>query len=486
MKSPTWQVRGVNLVAAAALILWTTGLVAQAPCPVPGVPNLVVGQIPTVANHGAVGTMRAYSVGATICNLGSTPVNVIANSPAHPVLTTNLYRVEDGRCVQLARGWVFHTFFPLQQGFCCPCTPAGTTQLGGGCSSVESAAILSQQSVLGPHTDVLDPALGAHSGVPTGNAPIVDLTSRRLHVEADAIDPLLHPQARYFVEVIVLDPADAASGQAADNASTIEVQFTPGGVMSMVGSTQVGLPAVAVWQAIDPEVVLHPVPVPGGGGHVWLASRVIDHGTGSWTYQYVLFNLDATEGVTVLRVPVAGTPGVQDLSFHAAPYHSGEPIDNTPWHMQGVGGEVVWNVTSGSLNKLLWSAATTHAFMADAPPQPGLVEIHFGSTQVSVPAPVPGGGSGFRRGDCNHDGQRNVADAVFLLGFLFPPLGVMNQPVCDSACDGNDDGTLNLADAVAILNALFGTPPVSLPPPLTCGPDPTPDALSCAAVVGCP
>lgn len=91
----------------------------------------------------------------------------------------------------------------------------------------------------------------------------------------------------------------------------------------------------------------------------------------------------------------------------------------------------------------------------------------------------------FIRGNCNGlDAGVNIADAVYLLGFLFPGGGTPNVLPCRDACDSNDDGNLNIADAVALLGSLFGSPATPLPAPNAaggCGPDPTPmDALDCA------
>ena len=103
-----------------------------------------------------------------------------------------------------------------------------------------------------------------------------------------------------------------------------------------------------------------------------------------------------------------------------------------------------------------------------------------------APATVPGGivlGGGFQRGECNSDGSVNIADAITLLGFLFPgttPIVI----TCEDACDGNDDGGLNIADAIFLLNSLFGSQ--ILPEPTTCGEDPTMgDALGCDVSGGC-
>ncbi|MGE3164399.1 MAG: hypothetical protein AB7O52_05815 [Planctomycetota bacterium] len=100
-------------------------------------------------------------------------------------------------------------------------------------------------------------------------------------------------------------------------------------------------------------------------------------------------------------------------------------------------------------------------------------------------------GDMFKRGDCNNDGGFNIADAVYLLGNLFPGANPPNVLNCRDACDGNNDGGLNIADAVAILAALFGSPAVPLPPPFgMCGLDTGMDALDCvnynATMAGCP
>lgn len=97
---------------------------------------------------------------------------------------------------------------------------------------------------------------------------------------------------------------------------------------------------------------------------------------------------------------------------------------------------------------------------------------------VASPADVP-----FRRGDCNVDGTRDIADVIHLLGSLFTG-GVAVE--CRDACDANDDGSMNIADAVSALASLFaGAGPLPEPFDL-CGPDPTADAVGCETFGACP
>lgn len=92
----------------------------------------------------------------------------------------------------------------------------------------------------------------------------------------------------------------------------------------------------------------------------------------------------------------------------------------------------------------------------------------------------------FVRGDCGADGLVNIADAVFMLGVIFPAPGGPDVPDCVAACDANDDGALNIADAVALLAALFQPPAGALPDPVACGQDPTQDMLGCDDFSVCP
>ncbi len=83
----------------------------------------------------------------------------------------------------------------------------------------------------------------------------------------------------------------------------------------------------------------------------------------------------------------------------------------------------------------------------------------------------------FTRADPNADGTVDIADAVYILNYLFA-----HRPLrCRDSADANDDGRLDVSDAIAVLAYLYakGAPP---PPPFAApGPDPTDDALDCEA-----
>ncbi len=107
----------------------------------------------------------------------------------------------------------------------------------------------------------------------------------------------------------------------------------------------------------------------------------------------------------------------------------------------------------------------------------GRVCFDHAADLTAVPSEEP-----FARGDCNADGDANIADAVFTLMALFGGGGLLP---CAKACDVDDSGDLLLTDAVVLLQHLFGGEAPPPPPGPDCGVDPTADALGCEHFDGC-
>jgi hypothetical protein len=89
----------------------------------------------------------------------------------------------------------------------------------------------------------------------------------------------------------------------------------------------------------------------------------------------------------------------------------------------------------------------------------------------------------FFRGETNGDGSRNIADAVYLLMFLFVH---GDQPVCMDAADVNGDASLNIADPVYFLSHLMANGPKPPPPYDECSAlDPPGSGLGCESFPTC-
>jgi hypothetical protein len=91
-------------------------------------------------------------------------------------------------------------------------------------------------------------------------------------------------------------------------------------------------------------------------------------------------------------------------------------------------------------------------------------------------------GTAFLRGDSSGDGVRNIGDAARVLYYL---LMGEKEPPCLKAADADDSGALDVTDAIRILRFLFLGPESLSEPFAGCGPDPTPDDLSCEEYAPC-
>jgi len=104
-----------------------------------------------------------------------------------------------------------------------------------------------------------------------------------------------------------------------------------------------------------------------------------------------------------------------------------------------------------------------------------------GNGECYVRLVVTGTIAQFLRGDCNADGSVDISDAMASIFFQF--LG--GALSCVDAADVDDDSETDLTDIIYLLAYLFLEGPAPGEPYLSCGPDPTPDALSCESS-GCP
>jgi hypothetical protein len=112
---------------------------------------------------------------------------------------------------------------------------------------------------------------------------------------------------------------------------------------------------------------------------------------------------------------------------------------------------------------------------------PGSADISFALELETGATPDPDRAR-FQRGDANEDGETSISDAVFVLLFLF---GGRQAPTCEKAADSDDSGRTNVTDAVYLLYFLFLGDSAPRGPFGECGPDPTPDALTCKSFEPC-
>ena len=101
----------------------------EAPTLVPG-PDVIVGDLPEMAQFGSNGNFVGLGIGTTSCNNGDQPLNWFALPQTdHPVIPQNFYRMSGGannndRFEQIGQSWLKHAFTALQGNACnFGCTP---------------------------------------------------------------------------------------------------------------------------------------------------------------------------------------------------------------------------------------------------------------------------------------------------------------------------------------------------------------------------
>lgn len=445
---------------------------------------------------GAIGGIRAYSLGSYTCNIGDENLAWGGLVPGTPLLGMNAYRLRDGRLEQIGMSWMKRgTGAAAGSGCGLPCNGQGGSVLGVGCRDIYGSSFNGGQSILGPRSEV-NAFTGDNLGS-TGTA--ANALSKRLQIAQSDIGVA---GDLYFVEGVYVAPDDAGAGNAHNNASYKRVTVSvPSYEMTVQGTMNLYVPAIQAWAdhglgvgIPDPAVEVITADIPNEG-RFYVSSKVTDLG-GSWRYDYAIFNLNSHRSADSFSVPISVGASVGSLGFHDVDYHSGDPFDPTDWTIAAGGTSVTWSspadfATNPNTNALRFG--TMYNFWFESDSAPGTVSATIGifrpgtpdSISVVVAGPSQPGVVTYRRGDCNDDGAYDISDAIRELSYLFPS-GPPVAPGCLDACDSNDDGGIDIGDAVTILDWLFAMGPPPPSPHPGCGSDPTGDATDCVGAANCP
>lgn len=330
----------------------------------------------TISYPTAGSDIASFSVGTTICNLGTQRASWVSHTNQHPVISQNLFRLKDDRFEQIGMSWVSHGFYATSQSFCTPCLDyTNGSELGVGCSVSDSATCnavqpnMSPRSLINPHTGYF---------VYPWSGPGWVGQERRLLVDKADLDPALNPATRYFVEGLIVQPDDCRAHTQDNNASYREVMMGTWGAPDKYSlvivpglTTQRGQPGVRAWRDADPTVVETDIRVPGEGLFI-LAAKATDLGTGFWRYEYALQNLNSHRSAASFRICYGPWAVVENVGFHDVDYHSGEIVDLTDWTASVADGTVTWSTQSyaDNANALRFGTIYNFRFDANRPPEP--------------------------------------------------------------------------------------------------------------------
>ncbi|MGQ9591882.1 MAG: C25 family cysteine peptidase [Planctomycetota bacterium] len=236
-----------------------------------------------------------------------------------------------------------------------------------------------------------------------------------------------------------------------------------------------------------------------GAGNLWhVSSRRSRSGSRSWYCGVEGLGTYVKANESVLFTPVFDLPVRPVLSFWA--WYDVALYGTTGLYVEVSSGGGAWEKldflgSGGALPGLLMGNAWMeyrYDLSRCAPAAPFQVRFRFASDgepvcegvyvdDVAVRSAVEAFVVGFVRGDANADGSLNIADVLYLLGYLL----VAGPDIpCRDAADANDDGELDISDAIRVLLHLFAGR--SFGPPLgICAEDATPDGLDCRSARAC-
>jgi hypothetical protein len=437
-------VAGVAVVAATSL-----GTNAHAR---PG-PDVTYQDVTDISNHGAVGGVRAYSLGTSTCNMGTQ--NLLWTNYGTPAVGFNMYRYHNGRLVQIGLSFC-KTACCAAAGSGCglACNGQGGPVLGAGCRDVYGSGWNAIQSHLAPRS-AINPYSGAFSpfAQTEGNAIF-----RRLQVPQSEMSAPLFPGAMYFVEGVYVGTDDAQNGNAHNNASYRRVTVNALTFdVTLQNTTTATIPAIRAWRdhglgtnLPDPSVTVFTVDVPNEG-RFWVATKVTELRTGGpYLYDYAIFNLNSHASGGSFSIPMANGVKPSSIGFHDVNYHSSEVYSGTDWTNAITTSGLTWSspetfAENPNSNALRWGTMYNFWFEADTAPTMGQATLGLfrpnTPQSITIDVPIPGSGC---TTDWNADGIVNSQDFFDFIDDFFT-----------SNADYNSDGVTNSQDFFDFVNAFF-------------------------------
>ena len=404
------QIGGFNGARGAGVIEFLAGgMLAGCLNPTSGA-DLIIGELSDIRRWGAEGSTTGFSLGTTICNVGTTELDWNASSAAHPIIAQNLYRLLNGRFEQLGQSWVAHESAAQQGSLCCDCVPStvGSFALGIGCSSHTDSQINGSQGSLGPRSEV-NPTNGVFAFPHGGQGQTGDRVFKRIQVPTNSIPPASSQGAALFAGAQIVSADDASAGNGANNISWRPLSTSGAPVFPAAEHTRTEEPAVAAWKEADPGVDLRAVDIPGEG-RLWVASRgALDLATGLYRYEYCITNINSQRSVGRFSVPIGSGTLILEAGMSFPLSHSGEPYSNDAWSRSIVpgpfGSSLDWATEDMSVNPdanaVRWG--TTYSFWFSSPGMPEMKTAQLGlfrpgaqgDPSVAVWGPVSGSGQPF-------------------------------------------------------------------------------------------
>ncbi len=384
--------------------------------------DVIVGDLMDVSNYtnGApINGKRAYAVGTTSCNLGNQRLTWIdeGTSVLYPVISQNMYRLNNGRIEQVGQAWLKHGFCALNGTACDSCPQQSNppcAYLMPQCSDPYTSGLNGDQGGLGPKHEV-NPANGAFPanalvGTSTGNGT---LRGRLMVNDTDVTTTGPTANALFFVSSIYIHPEDPIFNTDNNNSSYRRISVNQSNkAISLSDTTRRTSPPIFAWRdygggivggqpVSDPTVILTPVDV-AGDGRFWVGSKAIPLGGGQYRYEFAVLNLNSDRASDGFSIPLPPNAIVTNATFKDVEYHSGELQQGDDWTINVSSNDITWTMPNNYTddrqeNALRWDTMYNFSFECNVAPAGGVATIDLfkpgtvSSMTASVTLPSPTG-----------------------------------------------------------------------------------------------
>lgn len=347
-------------------------------CPFAAAQDLAVSKVGSNNDYryyGQSGGIAAYSVATTSCNVGSLPVLWDNSIDQAPAIATNMFRIHDGRIVQLGYSWLKDGFCAVNENSCGTCQVTNCDTLGLGCADTYSAGL--NDGASGVSKFQLNPTTGAW---PSGSwqGPVGPLPLRgRLQVP---VAELMDSASTYVSESLYISEDDHMAGNARNNASWQEFRFNAIDSLTNLGPVQMFNPAIYAWKNQYPDVHIDEVVNVGEGGtnvhgYYFVGSKATSLGGGTWRYDYAIYNMNSAQGVGSFSFDV--NVAARGIDFRDVDHHSGSPWSGADWSYSNAGQTHGWSAPTTYAqdpdgNALRWGTLYTFSMTTQTAPQSSL------------------------------------------------------------------------------------------------------------------
>lgn len=294
------------------------------------------------------------------------------NNDQHPFLVWNMYRVTNGAIQQIGASGMKHAFLTLNTN--CTCNPGDGHILGQGCEDVYSTGNNNDSNSLGPRSE-----LTAHTGVwqrcgstfdpncdnvQDSVPPFQGAGDKRRLVVTDA--DLQTPASQFYFEAWYVVRDDVNIFNTMGNRQVVPAFSGSTWTFSM--QPFVGGPAIDAWvNPANPGPNADSQRLNTSLGHITLAMRATDLGSGRWRYDYALMNHDFDKRLRAFSVPLPRSAFASNVTFHDV-----DRDPTTDWVPSvTAGSDITWRLkVSGTRNgaALDWGRMDSFSFEVNFPP----------------------------------------------------------------------------------------------------------------------